>query len=476
MEIIKRNFLAIFLCVTSAVILSIHTYLGSFTRLMADDFCSVYYANRLGMARYVWYWYLNWGGRYSAIAVDSTIGFIGAHGIRFVPAAVILIWIIVTSIAVHQFLRREINANQTPLFSIALSGVGLAVLLSITPMPQQVLYWWNGMRTYVPAIICFTFYIGFFHWSFGKLDTRIKLLAGSAFSFLLAFLSAGFNETFLETQFLFFFGLAGLGILTRKLRFTDPSFILLVTAFAASALSLVVMLASPGTANRQAYFTAAPGIIPMLDLALNGYVAYLREILTAAGKVTALIGLILTSIWMGMESKERNSNGWTILFFLTGGVFLSFASLIPSAYIFFDMPAARTYLVTSFFLVASLLVTGLMLGKWLANHVHISSMNYVRSGFIVALTLFVLTSTWINAVSLYKDKDTYISYAQRWDAADADIRKAKLNGALSIEIPAMRNWAGLDELNNNPKYWVTRCYALYYDFQVFGPNPDLLQP
>jgi len=38
--------------------LAIYAYVGNFTRMLADDFCSIYYADRLGLFRSVYYWYL----------------------------------------------------------------------------------------------------------------------------------------------------------------------------------------------------------------------------------------------------------------------------------------------------------------------------------------------------------------------------------------------------------------------------------
>ena len=74
---------------------------------------------------------------------------------------------------------------------------------------------------------------------------------------------------------------------------------------------------------------------------------------------------------------------------------------------------------------------------------------------------------------LYESRDTYISFAQRWDQADALIMQAKTNGDKSVTIPALHVWTGPGgDPTDNPNFWVTRCYSLYYDFPVFGPDPN----
>ena len=95
---------------------------------------------------------------------------------------------------------------------------------------------------------------------------------------------------------------------------------------------------------------------------------------------------------------------------------------------------------------------------------------------MLIVMLSILFSTWVNARELYKERDIYISFAQRWDQIDAQIRQAQSNGAESVVIQTSKNWAGLDEPNDNPKYWVTKCYSLYYNFQVFGSTSSTPQP
>jgi hypothetical protein len=83
----------------------------------------------------------------------------------------------------------------------------------------------------------------------------------------------------------------------------------------------------------------------------------------------------------------------------------------------------------------------------------------------------IVFSSLMNAKILYDHRDIYISFAHRWDQANAQIMQAKMNGDESVTIPAMNVWTGPGgDPTDNPRYWVTACYSLYYDFQVFGPS------
>ena len=87
---------------------------------------------------------------------------------------------------------------------------------------------------------------------------------------------------------------------------------------------------------------------------------------------------------------------------------------------------------------------------------------------IIASAL-ILVSTIITTKSLYETRYIYINFAEKWDRVDAEILDAKTAGMLSITTEAMDNWARLDRPNENPKWWPTKCYSLYYDILVMGP-------
>ena len=60
----------------SLLVLSLHASLILLTRFIADDYCSAYLGQRLGLLRYIWFWYLNWGGRYAAIGADMALAWV----------------------------------------------------------------------------------------------------------------------------------------------------------------------------------------------------------------------------------------------------------------------------------------------------------------------------------------------------------------------------------------------------------------
>ena len=54
---------------------------------------------------------------------------------------------------------------------------------------------------------------------------------------------------------------------------------------------------------------------------------------------------------------------------------------------------------------------------------------------------------------------------------DAQIRLAKNDHEESITLPFVNNWATLNTLTDNPKFWVNVCYSNYYGISVIGEFP-----
>jgi hypothetical protein len=166
-------------------------------------------------------------------------------------------------------------------------------------------------------------------------------------------------------------------------------------------------------------------------------------------------------------------NGYWILLSITAGIALSFLSILPSIYGTSDMAHPRTLIVSSFIMACSLFYAGLMIGQGLSRD-HAMAM---QTGLIAITSVFVIGSALMNAKALYEGRDIYISFAQRWDQANSQILQARASGETSVTIAALNPWTGPGgDPTDNRKFWVNRCFSLYYDFPVFGPNPETGQP
>lgn len=450
----------------SFAILLLHGYLGGHTRLIADDFCSAYFARRLGLLRSIWYWYNNWSGRYTAFGTDWLMERLGAYALPVIPPLVLLAWFVLTVIALRLWLQRLLPDSTWT--ALALVSAFLFVVLLLSPLVPQSLYWWNAMRSYSLPLVLLTAYVVLLQIGVERLRTKRDLLIGSSLSFLFLFANGGLGETYVAFQFGLLVALVALEWFVRR----DPNsvlFRLLIAGLLGSAAALVAVVIAPGNAVRQDLYPPHPDLFTLLQLGMQNYLVFLSEIVQAPEKLAGLLGAVGTAFWLGAQTEQDAKQSWLVPVLFTGALLLSFACVLPAVYATSEPSAPRTMIVAVFILVAGWMAAGFILGgQWTGAR--------AQSARLVVLALAVgsiIYATLVHGMALYRDRMVYVEFAQRWQAADAQILQAKARGDESVTIPAMHVWTGPGgDPTDNPKFWVNQCYSLYYGITVLGPNPD----
>src|SRR5512142_1126962 len=103
----------------SMAVLLMHGYLGSYSRFMADDYCSAAESLRLGILRAAWFWYRTWTGRYSANVLDAIFGALGPGVTPVVTALVLALWLAALFAAIGLIMQPR-GTRRPVLLSIAL--------------------------------------------------------------------------------------------------------------------------------------------------------------------------------------------------------------------------------------------------------------------------------------------------------------------------------------------------------------------
>jgi hypothetical protein len=461
-------FLSIFF--PTSVVLGLHAYLGSFNRFVADDFCSAYYAERLGALRSVWFWYTTWFGGYAASLTDSILPLIGARGMAFTVFAILVIWSVLAILAVAAFWPKEGSRKDRTLAALSLGTAAVYLTLLVSPNVPQSLYWWGGMRGYIPPLLFFTLYGVLFQQFVAKQWSGKVLLLWQGLSFVIAFIGGGFSETFTPVQVVFFVLVIVFGLMARKFDFRSPTFKFLAIGLVGSTTALIVMIAAPGNANRQAFFPGSPNIFTILSISLTGYLAFLKDMVSTPDKIAGLVGMSAAASWWGLQSRpERAPKSWAAPAILLAGFIFAFGCFPSAAYGMSDVPPARTLVIPAYFLVIGLLSAGVIWGQWLTLRVETKYEFPVNLGLGISVTALILCSAWLNGQALYASRQIYLDYAVLWDRMNAQVMQAKTAGKESVTIPTMANWAGLDSPNDNPKFWLNFCYSKYYDINVLAP-------
>ena len=349
--------------------------------------------------------------------------------------------------------------------SLAAAGIFLLIVLILSPTIPQSLFWWNGMRSYVFPLVVLTFYILIFQIRAQYQKMNLAIICGLAF--ILFFISGGMSETFAVIQTAFILFLIGLRVLGwSNIPKTELS--ILLFGLAGSICSLIVMILAPGNAIRQALLPPPPGFKKLLSISFQSYGKFIYDFLAAPEKIIGLIGAIVSTLWIGGYYKEyAPANGRLIPVYIFGGIGLSFVCFPPGVYGYSEPPPGRTMIVAVFFLTGCILYASFLTGGWLANKYGSPWLN-TNVLQILSILLIGFSST-AAAWNLYKERQVYIDFAEKWDQVDSQIIQAKAQKLEFVNIPAMSNWAGLERPNDNRNHWPTLCYSLYYDIQVFGP-------
>jgi len=467
----KKNLSLLGVFLPIAFVFALYMYLGSFNRLLADDYCSIYYAKRLGLFRSIWFWYITWYGAFSDSVSDWFLSVLGPGILPYTTIAVLIGWIAAATIAVKRFFSYRNLKPFSKLVPLILGMLLVFTTLVLSPDISQSLFWWGGARGYLLPLVFFTFYIALYYYFMTAQINQFSRNIWLFVSFSSAFFIGGFSETFTPVQLVLFAGIISYSWLARKTDLKDPAFLFLSAGFIGTLFSLIVIIMAPGNSNRQTTFPSSPDIFTILRISFIGYSTFLSGIISVPRLLAAILGSTFGATWFGLETHRDSNNivinGWQAPALLVIGFVLAFGCFPPAVYGTSESPPLRVLIIPAFFLVICFLASGFVFGEWLAER--IKNIELLRSAFLIITCGAIIFSGWLTFRNLYLKRDEYISFAQKWDQTNLQIVTSKNRGLQEVQIPALKNWAGLEYPIDHSKYWVNVCYSQYYDIKVLAP-------
>ncbi|HSE19392.1 MAG TPA: DUF6056 family protein [Pyrinomonadaceae bacterium] len=451
-----------------------HIYLGSYSRFIADDFCSSAVARSQGILRGSIYWYVNWNGRFSANFLDSLFGYLGPAATPFATGLVVTAWFIVLALAVAQI----IEAYQE---SCIIAAVVLLATLYVIPLVGQSLYWGQGMRSVVPPLILGAAYLAL-------LANRSKSVerAGRGWfiaALLLAFVAVGFAETYfaVQTAAIIF----ALVITLVFKRYAPPNrrnyFVLLIAGLAGSLAGGLIMFVAPGNKFRQNAFPPPPAPPELLSISLRGLREFFDLVVFAPGKWFVWIGLILSGFIFGMRVLQRREETptrdvWTLIWLPVVGFILVLACWVPMAWGTSLTLAYRTFIIPAYVAVCVVTCWAYIAGRVCRGAY--ASFAHRAAAFATVLPLVALLAFGVFAVKITREmwqlRPLFAGYARRWDEREQTIQRARSQGLAYAVVLRQHNWAALDEIAVDPKItWLTKCVQDYYGIGVIPDLGDL---
>jgi hypothetical protein len=456
-----------------------HTYLGSYSRFIADDFCSSAVARSQGILRGSLYWYINWNGRFSANFLDSLFGYLGPAATPFATGLVVTTWFIVLAIAVAQLTPAVENRL---LESGIIAAMVVFAVLHVIPLVGQSLYWGQGMRSVVPPLILGTAYVALIanrSKSFDRAGPRWFISAA-----LLAFVAVGFAETYfaVQTAAIIF----AIVIPAVFKRYVPPNkrnyFVLLIAGLAGSLAGGLIMFVAPGNKFRQSAFPSPPAPPELLSISFRGLREFFELVVFAPGKWPVWAGIILCGFIFGLqvvlqrEEPAPRRDVWILGWLPVVGFVLVLACWVPMAWGTSLTLAYRTFIIPAYVAVCVLTCWSYLAGRACRR-------TYVLFAHRTAAVATVLPLLGLLAFGVVAAKITremwqlrplFVGYARRWDDREQMIERAKSQGLPYAVVLRQHNWAALDEIAVDPKItWLTKCVQDYYGIGVIPDLGDL---
>jgi hypothetical protein len=446
-------------------------FLGTFSRLMADDFCYFANAREMGAWNGLVNIYTTWSGRYATIALSILLEPLNHPLAQAAPGVILLAWLL--SLIGLLVLVTE---KWVGVFSRSLAWVSAAAVLFLTclvaPNRFQVLYWLNGTITYTVPLVALT---ALLYWCL-RMTWQEKepspFLLG-LFS-LAVLISGGFSETTTTLQFSVFVLLLILFIV-----FKAPRRALVITGLGAgfSLVAMLIFLVSPGNHIRQALFPQPPGIFTLVWLSLRYGLAFIYHTVLAY-PLPFLFGALVAAMMGSLLVRSLDQDDLPILpvrkklWIATGFTALATLLLVagtcaPSIYAQSAYPEPRALFPATYILVfgvfTSLFLAGFSTTLPDAGKTRVWKRSYntvIILGLILACIYPLRAGSSLNRDFLQARK-----FSQAWDERDRVVQTYRVSGKPLLELKAINSQHGISELQTDPGFWVNQCFARYYGLE-----------
>ena len=440
---------------------------GVNARLWADDYCYSLVMAQSGLFGGLRDWFLYSGNRFSTPALVAFTDLFGPAAARFLPAALIVLWVGGWYAFLTQAARAlGLNASRRWAGVAALALTFFHLLLA--PDRLQTLYWRMGLLHYsLPLAAGLLLAAGILaQLRAPSLRWDGPAAVGVA---LAAFVLGGFSETAAALQT----GLFALALAGSALFLSAPTrrraVLLTGAGLAGSLAAMGLMLLSPSNAFRQASLPPPDSLGQLVVYTLRYSLDFMRDFvrghpLPLAVFVLALVALAGLAATGGSPLSRGAALRGTLLALLTAVVGV-ICAVAPSTYAGLQYPSGRALMPAAFIFLAGLGGAVFFLTAPVA----------ARMPRLAPLALALLLAAAVYPVyqmaPLGREAQALAANAQRWDARDAQIRAQAAAGQREVSVREVEVVRTLEDFGPDPAFWVNRCGAGYYGVSTLTALP-----
>jgi hypothetical protein len=463
----------------SAFALAIYAYLGTFSRHLADDYCSVNFTNANFFSA-LWLNYMNVSDRFSNFMLITFSESMSPRSVSVLPALMLTLWIMGIAWLLYEASNFSGQAWGKPtIWTLTLLLVFFALLQA--PNRFQILYWRSSMAAHFAPLVFMPYLASFILRSITSVAKAPLSYWVYPLVFFVAFILGGFSEPTVVVMI----SLLVLAIFTTWMWLKRPTrgavLGLLFWTFAGAVLALAVMAISPANSFRLS--NAAPPTLPMLlsrgfrygfDFILNSFRTLPLPTLFTVIMPFLIFYNIQASPTPALISIQRKRALIMLAIVPVLSYLLIVGSFLPSVY-GQSFPVERARFTGQLCLVVGLMLEASLLGSLFAQYrPKIMETLPIKLFFAILLAvtaLYPLRAAWISLA----DIPEYRTRAQEWDVRESQIYEWRAQGQTDLIVDQFNGVDGVKELDVNENHWVNRCAAQYYGLNSIRafPQPNL---
>lgn len=444
-----------------------HMLVGSYTRMMADDFCTSYLGRTEGLIGGFIVQYNTWAGQPSNILLKNAVGIIGMWVIPLLPSLVIVSWMG----ALMWTLEEIFKGLRPPRWILLLAAAAyLFAIFDGSPLIIQSLYWLAAVIPYTMPLVVATVYVGFLArvlQSEKPIGTPTLLLSA-----ILCFIAGGFSENYIVVQLGALLAGIAICVLLPSPRLRQRALPVLIAGLVGTALVLVIILAAPGNTVRRAGFPPPPSVLTIVTSGTIQTIAFIVVSLTSFSPVGALITVIV-SAYIAYCYSSRATIPITPFHALA---FLMFLFLPVAAYVAAGvyatggaLPPARSYIIPQTHIVGALALAGYTIGSQLkARGAFRHASRVGQSIAVVLIVALVILGPVRAAAQTLQTLPAFQVFATEFDQREQYITAARGETTLTVAplTVDVGERVGLETIGADPEFWVNGCAARYYGLEA----------
>jgi len=463
----------------AALTLFLVAYLGTFSRMIADDYCSAWRGLHYGPLQGVALRYQTWASNYSNFFIKYALAPL-QPAVHSVMTIISIVGLVSTFAYFFYQLARWRQLPQSKLFAGLLSLFATFVLVVTAPTPQHN-YWFAAVIPYVWSLVILIAFLGSIVHFLQEPRSNAAHIGFAIYVVLVVLLLSGFIETII-TLLIAIFGFMVLALPVIPSHRQRDILVIVVPGLIAAGVGLVIVLSSPGIAVRQAAIAEQFGADPLskIEAVLRSLYFALVFLFVDTFGVAHVLFLFFAIIFGGYilygngKLEVHNTSikpGQAAVLVTIVGYLLIAASMVP-AVIGQGFPAQRPLILPRLIQIVITVAYSYLALISLLRHQHKFRRNSRKAfpgliGIIALMLIFIPALALGRNIALLPDFQTY---AQSWDARHAFIlqeREEQNNrGALFVQplAYALEDYFVLEQISEDHN-GVNACAANYYQVE-----------